>query len=404
MPEFKNIQIEESADGFSIRLQARCRSDNVDFSWSGEIVGSAEGRITFRAAGSANSEFQSPRIGLNVLFGSESLAGIAYEITDKEGKTTQGVFPRPISGPLLTEHWTSLTYRTEEGLELTCRVTGAQFAMEDQRVYCDSSYKAYSALDYPYPQVPQGERREEIVEIIVSGEGRGGDHQGPVRVALGEAIPGAVLPRVIPLENLPERKPFNPAAHMPDEDTLMENLTALSDHAARMRAAEPQAPLRLGPLNFNSPYPRPGPDPRREGRFAAAWAASALFEAARAGIQEVAFDAGRAAQPVLTALAAQGGRPLLATKVFATPPPAVRACGVMGPEGRVLWLVNQTSESQPVLVALPESVVKAPLRRFVAADPPAGAVTETAAVTKGVLRLTLEPYEVCVVQVGLPAR
>jgi outer membrane protein assembly factor BamB len=419
MPEFSRLEVKPSPDGFRVELAARCRNDVADYSWTGEILGSADGKITFRVSGAANADFQSPRIGLNVLFGSDSLAGTAFETTDTAGKVTPGLFPVLISPALLTGQWARLACRTGAGVGLTCRLTGAEAGMEDQRNFGDSSYKAYSSLPYKYPNVAKGERQEETLELSVTG-GPAVGRPGPVRALVGATPEEARLPKLGAPPGAGEavsflqinRKPdsfraakaitmsFNPAAHMPDEDTFMENLTALTDQVATVRAIAPEAKLKMGPINFDSPYPRPEPDPRNRGRFAAAWAVAAWMEVIRAAVPEACFTLGPGAQPVLQALSAAAGSPLLPTKLFGLPPLPVRAQAALVKGEPVLWLVNQTAEKQTVLVGGVEGRTEVGLVRFVGEEPPAGAVAGRAAVSRGVLRLELAPYEVCEVNLG----
>jgi hypothetical protein len=176
----------------------------------------------------------------------------------------------------------------------------------------------------------------------------------------------------------------------------MENLTALTDQVVTVRALVPQARLTVGPVSFDSPYPRLEPDARDRGRFAAAWAAAAWMECVRAGAREVSFRGGSAERPVLTALALQAGSPVLQTRVYGQPPLAVRTQAALVKGEEVLWLVNQTAEKQEVLVGGQEHDGAAGLlQRFLAETPAAGPVRGQATADHGVIRLTLEPYEVC---------
>ncbi len=420
MPEFTRTEVERTDGGFRLNFAARSRNDITDYTWTGEILGTADGKITFRVSGAAGSDFDSPRVGLNVLFGSDSLAGLPYETTDAAGQTTPGVFPVPVSPSLLTGKWTRLAYQTDTGLQIACQVTGADFGMEDQRNFGDSSYKAYSALPYKYPRIPQDENQEEVLELSVTGPTPAAPSPGPVRVLVRAARPDRVFPRLTPPPDAAEiadflqingkpddyraaralTMPFNPAAHMPDEDTFMENLTALTAQVASVRAIAPQATVKVGPINFDSPYPRPAPDARRQGRFAAAWAAAAYLELVQAGVREASFSAGPASQPVLEALAAQAGSPALATQLFGLSPSPVRAgAALVGGEQR-LWLINQTPDPQTVLVGGLGALAQAPLRRFLGTEPLASPIEATATVAREVLCLELEPYEVCEVNLG----
>src|SRR5205085_2035165 len=99
MPHFTRIEVNDRGEGFTIRLAADCRIPTADFSWTGEIVGAADGKITFRAEGAPNADFKSNRIGLCVLYGSTSLAGQSFQTFDEpaaSGKAARGEFPELI--------------------------------------------------------------------------------------------------------------------------------------------------------------------------------------------------------------------------------------------------------------------------------------------------------------------
>jgi hypothetical protein len=197
MPEFDQIEVKRSAGGFRIQFAARCRNDVADYSWKGEIVGAPEGKIIFNVSGAPNADFNSPRVGVNVLFGSDALAGVSYETADATGKVVPGTFPTLISPALLTGKWTGLSYRIGD-LGVTCQVTDADFGMEDQRNYGDSSYKAYSGLAYKYPKLTKGDRQKETVELSVIGGPAPTAVPDSVRVRIGLALPGAARARVVP--------------------------------------------------------------------------------------------------------------------------------------------------------------------------------------------------------------
>src|SRR6202035_2486754 len=74
MPTYTLMKIDNAGDHFTIQMAADCRMGAVDFSWTGSIVGTADGKITFHAEGTPNASFDSNRIGLCVLYGTPSLA------------------------------------------------------------------------------------------------------------------------------------------------------------------------------------------------------------------------------------------------------------------------------------------------------------------------------------------
>jgi len=57
MPEFSRMEVRSEGGGFAIRLEAVCRGATADYRWTGEIAGTAEGRITFRWTGRPTARF-----------------------------------------------------------------------------------------------------------------------------------------------------------------------------------------------------------------------------------------------------------------------------------------------------------------------------------------------------------
>ena len=99
MPRFTEMRVEKRDRGFSVRLSAECRKGPVDYTWSGRIEGTSDGRITFHAAGTPGADFRSNRIGLCVLYGT-SLVGEkfqAFESSDGAGEPIDGEFPLLVS-------------------------------------------------------------------------------------------------------------------------------------------------------------------------------------------------------------------------------------------------------------------------------------------------------------------
>src|SRR5712692_8757753 len=73
-----NVQVDAAADHFQVRFEVRHHQGLVDFSWRGEIAGSAEGTITYTMEGAAGSEFRYNRIGFCVLHPPDNFAGHPY--------------------------------------------------------------------------------------------------------------------------------------------------------------------------------------------------------------------------------------------------------------------------------------------------------------------------------------
>jgi hypothetical protein len=423
MPRFSVIDVAPREGGFTARLEAECKGPTAEYRWKGEITGSPEGRIEFRVAGQGVSPFQSPRIGINLLLGTDDLAGQPFECVDAKTNGLSGTFPKDVSPALLAEaNQREVRYVTRSGVKVACRVEGGVFGIEDQRNFCDSSYKAYHNLGYPR-DVPVGEERSAALVIEATVGKPAPAVAGPVRVTLGKLRKGCPMPRFEPAEKTRKGAAFvgqngkregwkaatnlvwafNPAAHMPDEDTYMENVTALADQVRTARALAPRGvPVRIDPLTFDSPYPRPARDARNASLFGAAWCAAMAGRLAEANVEEAVFTVGPGVtSEIQGALVRASGRPQIAVAVTGPRPAAVEAFAVSEDEARVLWLVNATPQCQPVLLEkLPKRAALTVNRLNTAAlRQPEQAESSATASAQGRAELELAPYEVCQVTV-----
>ena len=385
MPDFSSVEVRKRESSFDISVAARCRSQSADYSWRGLIEGTSEGRITFTVLGKANANFKSPRVGLNVLYGAESLAGQKYELTGVEGKdyfeendgTKEGEFPGLISPKLIETNYRTLRYTTGDGMEVITDLALVHFGLEDQRAYADSSYKAFSGIPHKYPNISEGDkggqtlivevRNAKAVPVPAGSLAVGGP---PLGISIGEAMEGTTMPRLLPAEesaggadfgtiNNPGRREqyaeaeqvalrFTPAIHQPDEDTFMENISAIRDQVATIRSFAPKARFRIDPISIESRF-HTEPDVRNRGLFAAAWCARMVKYMAIAGVDEAVFKVGLTyAKLIQTHMAAYAGKTLLATSVG--PHDVLDALAVDNDGRRVVWVINKTDRPQTVMV------------------------------------------------------
>jgi len=420
MPEFSKMDIKEDAAGFRISMAGRCRNDIADFTFNSTITGKADGTITFEFNGKPNMEFRSYRVGICVLYGAESLAGQNYEVVGADGAVTEGVFPQYVSRSLLANKFTTLRYTTEDGVEVVTSLAQTQFGMEDQRNFGDSSYKAFSGIPYKYPTVPKDEKggQKLTVKVTVPENWQApAAAEGAIAVAIGEAVPGAKMPNLLPQEGRGEggnfmkynNKPddhanaewivmnYNPAAHMPDDDTYMENITAIVDQVASIRQFAPKAKFRIDPITIDSWYPRPGPDPRNNALFGAAWCARMVKCLALAGVDEAVLKVGAEAPNeyvgnVLKLLALYDGKPVLAAEV---PPHAdVDALAIQVGEARIVFLINKTDDSQQMAVTVGQADVARVMRIGLK-----GSAWANVLLKEGAFTLGMQAYEVLMVEV-----
>jgi len=169
--EVTNVRLDDGGDHFNLRFDVACRERDIDFIWSGNIVGTAEGHVTFTFDGEAHSTFLRNRLGFCVLHG-PSAAGQPWVIEDIHGNKTPGHFPDFISPRQPAKNIRAISHEVTTGLWADVRCEGDTFEMEDQRNWTDASFKTYcTPLELPYPvEVVKGTKISHRVQVSVRGE------------------------------------------------------------------------------------------------------------------------------------------------------------------------------------------------------------------------------------------
>jgi D-apionolactonase len=168
-PQFSNVEIEQGEDAFHIRYTVQNVQGEIDFAWQGEIMGAADGVISFRMDGEARSAFLRNRIGFCLLH-PMGVAGAPARIEHTNGRTEVSVFPIHIAPQMVVNgeikpmipfnEMRAVAHEVAPGLWAEVRFSGDIFETEDQRNWTDASYKTYSTpLRLPFPaQVQQGDK------------------------------------------------------------------------------------------------------------------------------------------------------------------------------------------------------------------------------------------------------
>ena len=93
LPVVSKVDLEDKGDHFTLKFEALCRDQEIDFLWRGTIKGNVSGEIEFTFDGTARSTFQRNRIGFCVLHG-PSAVGRPWVI---ENVCSRGESQRPVS-------------------------------------------------------------------------------------------------------------------------------------------------------------------------------------------------------------------------------------------------------------------------------------------------------------------
>lgn len=146
-----NVSIEQGAASFAMHFAMEHRQDGIHFSWTGDILGEANGLITFRFSGKAHTTFKRNRIGFCVEHPMQ-VAGQPCRVVHTDGRLTEATFPTLIAPHQPFFNIREITHEVVPGMYATVRMEGDTFEMEDQRNWTDASFKTYcTPLEKPFP-------------------------------------------------------------------------------------------------------------------------------------------------------------------------------------------------------------------------------------------------------------
>jgi D-apionolactonase len=171
------LTIDAGADRFACRYRAEHRQDEVAFTWSAEIDGSADGMLTFAFDGVAEATFRRNRIGLCLLHPLPALAGARARVTTSGGAIRPLHLPDLVAIPQPVDGFDDVAHLAVEvapNLWLDAAFEGDVFQVEDQRAWIDASTKTYSTpVSRPKPvTVERGTRIRQRVTLRLVGDGR----------------------------------------------------------------------------------------------------------------------------------------------------------------------------------------------------------------------------------------
>jgi hypothetical protein len=201
--EVSGLELEDGGDQFSIRFDARNRTDELDFRWHGSVEGAPDGTISAVMDGVAERDFAYNRIGLCVLHG-PGAAGRPYRARTPDGPI-EGELPLLCGRRLLREDgrilglfppFDELELDLADGAGARFAFEGDLFEMEDQRNWTDASFKTYSTplvLGIPH-HLSAGDRiRQRVVATFRPPRRRHPPVARPPRLVVGAEV-GSTLP------------------------------------------------------------------------------------------------------------------------------------------------------------------------------------------------------------------
>jgi D-apionolactonase len=190
-PDLRDLSIHETAQSFMVSYTALVQEGAQSLSYAARINAHADGRLEFGCEATANTSFQTCRVGFVVLHPIAGVAGGRVRIEQVDGRNIEGRFPQLIDPVQPMLNLRQLAHKPLSGLTVTCRLEGDTFEMEDHRNWTDASFKTYSrplALPWPFT-LSAGEHLAQTVTLTLDGPTRfvAGADPG-IRVTTGPAL------------------------------------------------------------------------------------------------------------------------------------------------------------------------------------------------------------------------
>ena len=207
-PDAVEVEVIDSAAAIEVRARARHRSAAADVRWTVLARAAASGELSYEVAFMPDAAFAYARMGICLLHPPQALIGRRYVAQTVAGEIS-GVFERPIApqrieaGEILPlfKAFSALRLEQPDGGEVVLRFEGDLFETEDQRNWCDGSFKTYcTPLSVPRPHraVP-GRRVEQRVALTPSAPRASGPApraDGAVALEVAAEPLGATMPRI----------------------------------------------------------------------------------------------------------------------------------------------------------------------------------------------------------------
>ncbi len=185
-----DLEVDQQAAGFTVRYSAEVGNPAERFRYRVAIEG-RENRLTFTAEGWTDTGFETNRTGFVVLHPILGVAGEAVRIEHVDGRVEHGRFPDLVEPLQPMMDLRAITHQAAPGVTVECRMEGDTFEMEDQRNWCDASYKTYvRPLAQPWPyRIDKGETLRQSVSLAIRGvASRATPTDDVIRISTGERL------------------------------------------------------------------------------------------------------------------------------------------------------------------------------------------------------------------------
>jgi hypothetical protein len=181
-PQIENLTVQRDDTSFSVTYEAVVGDASQQLRYRANIEGRTNGALSFEAEAEPTTRFVTNRTGFVVLHPIAGVAGEPCQIEHVDGRLVESRFPALVDPVQPMLDLRALSHRFAPGLTLTCRMEGDTFEMEDQRNWCDASYKTYVrplARPWPYALEPGTPVRQRVLLTVTGSAAARGASPGP---------------------------------------------------------------------------------------------------------------------------------------------------------------------------------------------------------------------------------
>lgn len=233
VPDMQEIR-RDIGDRIELAYRATYRSGGATLAVDLAISAGADG-ISLTAKGAPDAAFETNRTGFTILHPA-GVAGCPVTVTHTTG-TEETHFPTLIDPWQPFMDITSLTH-IREGLQVSCRMEGDTFEMEDQRQWGDASFKTYNrplALPWPY-DLPAGQEFNQSVHLTWAETNQAGN--AAIFAGVDAPFPDTAI--VVTPDQIDADVPFIPQRWLCHLDMSLGGIEAQCAAFARLQQRFPQ--------------------------------------------------------------------------------------------------------------------------------------------------------------------
>jgi hypothetical protein len=162
----EHVKVGQGPKGFLVRFDAVSGHADMALRCSVEVKGLSNGTLVFQAVGKTEADLDACGMGFVIAYPSSSLVDRYVQFEALDGLKGRDVFPEVINPDHPFRGLQALTYEVLPGVDITCRMAGGGFDVEDLR---NGGVPCFLARPSKLLSLRAGDSFEQSVTISLSG-------------------------------------------------------------------------------------------------------------------------------------------------------------------------------------------------------------------------------------------